>query len=35
MLPWLYMRKFYANNIKSHSESNLLKGVILDKKLED
>ena len=35
MLPWLYMRKFYANNIRRYSETNLLKGVILDKKLED
>jgi hypothetical protein len=35
MLPWLYMRKFYSNNIRRYSETNLLKGVILDKKLED
>ena len=29
------MRKFYQNNIVKRSEANLLKGVILDKKLED
>jgi len=35
MIPWMYGRKFVNNNIVRHSEANLLKGVILDKKLED
>lgn len=35
MIPFVWSRKFYKNNIKSYSEDNLLKGVILDKKLEE
>jgi ATPase family AAA domain-containing protein 3A/B len=35
LIPWMYTKKFVTNNILRHSEENLLKGVILDKKLED
>lgn len=35
LIPWMYTKKFINNNILRHSEENLLKGVILDKKLED
>jgi ATPase family AAA domain-containing protein 3A/B len=35
MIPWMYSRKFIQKNLMRHSEENLLKGVILDKKLED
>jgi len=35
LIPWMYGKKFVTNNIIRHSEENLLKGVILDKKLED
>lgn len=35
MIPFIWGRKFINNNIVRHSESNLLKGVILDKKLEE
>ena len=35
LVPWMYAKKFVTNNIVRHSEENLLKGVILDKKLED
>jgi len=35
MIPWMWTRKFVNNNLKKHSEADLLKGVILDKKLED
>lgn len=35
MIPWVWTRKFYKNNLKKYNEDNLLKGVILDKKLED
>jgi len=35
LIPWMYTKKFVSNNILRHSEENLLKGVILDKKLED
>ena len=31
----MYTKKFVTNNVLRHSEENLLKGVILDKKLED
>ena len=34
-LPFIYSGKFIRKNIMRHSEANLLKGVILDKKLED
>lgn len=35
LIPWMYTKKFVTNNIMRHSPENLLKGVILDKKLED
>lgn len=35
MIPWMYTKKLIQNNLLRHSEENLLKGVILDKKLED
>lgn len=35
LIPWMYSKKFMTKNILKHSEENLLKGVILDKKLED
>ena len=35
MIPWMYSKKFVTNNVLRHSEENLLKGVILDKQLED
>ena len=35
MIPFIWSRKFYKNNLKRYSEDNLLKGVILDKKLEE
>lgn len=35
MIPWMYTKKFVNNNILRRSEANLLKGVILEKKLED
>lgn len=31
----MYTKKFISKNIVRRSEANLLKGVILDKKLED
>jgi hypothetical protein len=33
-LPWLYSRK-YVRKLMASSESDLLNGVILEKKLED
>ena len=35
MLPFMYGNKFINKNLFKHTEANLLKGVILDKKLED
>jgi len=35
MLPFMYGNKFVSKNLFKHTEANLLKGVILDKKLED
>jgi ATPase family AAA domain-containing protein 3A/B len=35
MIPWMYTKKFISKNIVRRSEADLLKGVILDKKLED
>jgi len=35
LIPFIYGRKFYTNNIMRQSQDNLLKGVILDKELED
>lgn len=35
LIPYLYMRKFAAKTLVRRSEASLLKGVILDKKLED
>jgi ATPase family AAA domain-containing protein 3A/B len=35
LVPWMYAKKFVTNNVLRHSEENLLKGVILDKQLED
>lgn len=35
LIPFIWARKFVNNRILRHSEENLLKGVILDKKLED
>ena len=35
LIPFIQMRKFYSNYFKKHTEANLLKGVILDQKLED
>lgn len=35
LVPWMYTRKFINNNVLRRSEDNMLKGVILDKKLED
>ena len=35
LIPWMYSKKFFTKNIMRHSEENLLKGVILDKGLED
>lgn len=35
LIPWMYTKKFVTKNLMKHSEENLLKGVILDKKLED
>jgi ATPase family AAA domain-containing protein 3A/B len=35
MIPWMWSKKFVQNNIVRRSEADLLKGVILDKKLED
>ena len=33
--PFLWSRKFYRTNVMKKTEDNLLKGVILEKKLED
>jgi ATPase family AAA domain-containing protein 3A/B len=35
MLPFIYSNKFIRKNLLKRSEANMLKGVILDKKLED
>ena len=35
LIPFMLMKKFFNNNVVRRSETNLLKGVILDKKLED
>ena len=35
MLPFIYGNKFVRKNLLKHTEANMLKGVILDKKLED
>jgi hypothetical protein len=35
LIPFMLMKKFFNKSIVRRSESNLLKGVILDKKLED
>lgn len=35
LIPFMLIKKFFNNNIVRRSEANLLKGVILDKKLED
>lgn len=35
MIPWIMARKFVSQNLVRRSEASLLKGVILDKKLEE
>lgn len=35
LIPFLQMRKFHNLYLRKHTEANLLKGVILDQKLED
>lgn len=35
LIPWMYTKKFIQKNVVRRSEADLLKGVILDKKLED
>lgn len=35
MIPFMWTRKFVQKNLIKRSEADLLKGVILDKKLED
>jgi len=35
LIPWMWTKKFVQKNVIKRSESELLKGVILDKKLED
>lgn len=35
MIPWMYTKKFVTNTVVKRSEADLLKGVILDQKLED
>lgn len=35
LIPWMWTKKFVQKNLVKRSEADLLKGVILDKKLED
>ena len=35
LIPWLYTRKMFYRGFSRNSEDKLLKGIILDKKLED
>jgi tetrahydromethanopterin S-methyltransferase subunit B len=35
MVPWMYSKKFIQSSLLKKTEADLLKGVILDKKLED
>jgi ATPase family AAA domain-containing protein 3A/B len=34
-IPWMWTKKFVRTNVVKRSENDLLKGIILDKKLED
>jgi len=35
LVPWMYTKKFIQSSVIKRTEADLLKGVILDKKLED